>query len=68
MDNCSEKCNYAKWKNAVRKTNRRKKPDSKPEVPLQNHFKVLQTEEEKETATGKLAELSKADRPAPHIP
>lgn len=55
-----------KWIIAIRKTNRTKKPASKLEVPLQNHFTVLQTEE-KETISAKLSELSKAARPAPHF-
>jgi len=54
------------WKIATTKVNRRKKPSSKPEVPLQNHFMVLQAEKEKETVTGKSSELNKAPRPAPH--
>lgn len=54
------------WKIATTKVNRRKKPSSKPEVPLQNHFMVLQAEKEKETVTGKSSELKKEPRPAPH--
>lgn len=50
----------------MRKTNKGKKPASKPEVPLQNHFAVPYAEKGKETITGKLSKLSKAARSAPH--
>lgn len=36
-----------KWEIVMTKTNRRNKPSSKPEVPLQNPFMVFQTEKEK---------------------
>lgn len=40
-----------KWQIATRKTNKRKKTASKPEVPLQNCKEILQTEKGKETAS-----------------
>ena len=41
-----------KWQTITRKTNKRKKLASKPEVPLQSHFMVLHIEKAK--VTGKV--------------
>lgn len=42
-----------KWQIATKKTDKRKKSALNSEVPLQNHFMVLQAEREEETITGK---------------
>lgn len=39
-----------KWEIATTEANRRNKPSSKPEVPLQNLFMVFQTEKEKKNS------------------
>ncbi|PKU42353.1 rna-directed dna polymerase from mobile element jockey-like [Limosa lapponica baueri] len=41
------------------RTSRRKRLPPKPEVPLQNHFTTLQTEEERPVISGDMLELSK---------
>ena len=52
--------NLEEWKLAMARTSRRKRLPPKPEVPLQNRFTALQTEEERPVASGQTLELSKA--------
>ena len=52
--------NAEKWKLARARTCRKKRLPLKPEVPLQNYFTALQTEEERPVTSGETLELSKA--------
>ena len=52
--------NVEEWKLAKARTCRRKRLPPKPEVPLQNHFTALQTEQERPFTSGETLELSKA--------
>ena len=52
--------NAEEWKLAMARTSRRKRLPPKPEVPLQNCFTALQTEEERRVTSGETLELSKA--------
>lgn len=56
-----------KRKLAKTRTSRRKKLPLKSEVPLQNCFTTLQTEEERPITSGGMLDLSKAARSAPLI-
>ena len=52
--------NAEEWKLAMARTSRRKRLPLKPEMPLQNRFTALQTEEERPITSGETLELSKA--------
>ena len=58
--------NAEEWKLAMARTCRRKRLPPKPEVPLQNRFTALQTEERPVTS-GEALEPGKAARSAPCI-
>jgi len=55
------------WKLATAKTSRRKRLPPNPEVPLQNRFTALWTEEERPVTSGEMLEPCKAAQSAPRI-
>lgn len=50
--------NAEEWKLARERTSRRKRPPPRPEMPLQNHFTALQTEEERPVTSGQTLQPS----------
>ncbi|PKU49566.1 rna-directed dna polymerase from mobile element jockey-like [Limosa lapponica baueri] len=53
--------NAEEWKLVTARTSRRNRLALKPEVPLQNHFTTLQTEEVRPVTPGEILELEGRD-------
>lgn len=59
--------NAEEWKLAMERTCKRKRIPPKPEMPLQNSFSALQTDERRPFISGQTLELRKAALSAPRI-